>query len=49
MCQFPEKIGGVGVCVTGCCSPYAGVEADEHADQIGSEGVGQMVGYVGVL
>lgn len=49
MGQFPEEVGGMGVGVAGGCGAYAGVDADEYANKIRGEGVGEVVGQVGVF
>lgn len=43
MCQFPEKVGGMRVCVSGGCCAYTGVDADEYANEIESERVGEVI------
>lgn len=43
MCQFPEEVGGMGVCVARGCGADTWVDADENADEIGGERVSEEV------
>lgn len=49
MHEFPEEIGRVGVSVTTGGGADTRVEADEQADEVWGDGVGEVVHEVGVL
>lgn len=49
MHKFPEEIGRVSVGVATGGRANTWVEADEHADEVWSDGVGEVVHDVGVF
>lgn len=49
MGQFPEEVGWMRVGVASGCGAYAWVDTDEYANKIRGEGVGEVVGQVGVF
>ena len=49
ICQLPEEIGRVAVCMTSCSSEDARINTYEDADEVWGKGIDKIVDEVGIL